>query len=179
MQELLRLSRGIDTLNEAIGRLVLWLVLAASLVSALNAVSRYLFGLSSNALLEIQWYMFALIFLLGAGYTLRHDGHVRIDILYGRFSRRTRALIDIAGTLLFLLPMSLVILWLSLPMVAESIRIQEISPDAGGLLRWPIKLAIPAGFALLSLQGISEVIKRIAFLRGQGPLVREHAVEAA
>lgn len=179
MQGLLRLSRGIDALNEAIGRLVLWLVLVASLVSALNAVSRYLFGLSSNAMLEIQWYMFALIFLLGAGYTLRHDGHVRIDVLYGRFSRRTQALIDIAGTLLFLLPVSLTILWLSLPMVAESIRIQEMSPDAGGLLRWPIKLAIPVGFALLSLQGLSEIIKRIAFLRGIGPLVQERTVEVA
>ncbi len=179
MQGLLRLSRSIDTLNEVIGRLVLWLVLFASLVSAFNAVSRYLFGLSSNAMLEIQWYMFALIFLLGAGYTLRHDGHVRIDVLYGRFSRHTQAVIDIVGTLLFLLPVSLTILWLSLPMVAESIRIHEISPDAGGLLRWPIKLAIPVGFALLSLQGISEIIKRIAFLRGEGPLVQEHAIEVA
>lgn len=179
MQGLLRLSRSIDTLNEVIGRLVLWLVLFASLVSASNAVSRYLFGLSSNAMLEIQWYMFALIFLLGAGYTLRHDGHVRIDVLYGRFSQRTQAVIDIIGTLLFLLPVSLIILWLSLPMVAESIRIHEMSPDAGGLLRWPIKLAIPAGFALLSLQGISEIIKRVAFLRGEGPLVQEHAVEVA
>lgn len=179
MQGLLRLSRSIDTLNEVIGRLVLWLVLVASLVSAFNAVSRYLFGLSSNAMLEIQWYMFALIFLFGAGYTLRHDGHVRIDVLYGRFSRRTQAVIDIVGTLLFLLPVSLVILWLSLPMVVESIRIHEVSPDAGGLLRWPIKLAIPVGFALLSLQGISEIIKRIAFLRGAGPLVQEHAVEVA
>lgn len=179
MNGLLNLSRAIDRLNEGIGRFVLWLVLAASLVSAFNAVSRYLLGISSNAMLEIQWYMFALIFLLAAGYTLRHDGHVRIDILYGRLTPRVRAVIDIAGTLLFLLPMSLLILWLSLPMVAESIRINEMSPDAGGLLRWPIKLAIPAGFALLSLQGVSEIIKRIAFLRGQGPLVQERAVEVA
>lgn len=179
MHGLLKLSRGIDTLNESMGRLVIWLVLLASLVSAFNAVVRYLFGISSNALLEIQWYMFALIFLFAAGYTLKHDGHVRIDILYGRFSPRTRALIDIFGTLAFLLPVSLLILWLSLPMVAESIRIDEMSPDAGGLLRWPIKLAIPVGFALLALQGISEVIKRIAFLRGQGPLVQERTIEVA
>jgi TRAP-type mannitol/chloroaromatic compound transport system permease small subunit len=174
---LLSLSRFIDALNENTGRLVFWLVLGSCLVSAFNALSRYGLGVSSNAWLELQWYMFALIFLLGAGYTLKHNGHVRIDILYGRFSPRTQAWIDLLGALIFLLPVSFVILWLSWPMFLESFRIDETSPDAGGLLRWPIKLAIPLGFALLSLQGISESIKRIAFLAGKTELGEEHAEE--
>lgn len=177
MNALFALSRAIDALNEKAGRLAFWLVLASCLISTFNALARYGFGVSSNAWLELQWYMFALIFLLGAGYTLKHNGHVRIDILYGRFSSRARAWIDLLGTALFLLPVSLLILWLSWPMFLESFRINETSPDAGGLLRWPIKFAIPFGFALLSLQGVSELIKRVALLNGHEAFPEEHAEE--
>jgi len=177
MNALLKLSGLIDALNERIGRLAIWLVLAAVLVSSGNALFRYGLNMSSNAWLEIQWYMFAAIFLLGAGYTLKHNGHVRIDILYGRFSSRTRAWIDLAGGLLFLLPTALIIAWLGWTGFAESYAIGEMSPDAGGLSRWPIKLAIPVGFALLALQGISESIKRAAFLAGRGALSEETAEE--
>ncbi|MEW5893683.1 MAG: TRAP transporter small permease subunit [Pseudomonadota bacterium] len=177
MQALLTLSRAIDALNEWVGRAVYWLVLIVALVSAGNAVSRYGFGASSNAWLEAQWYLFSAIFLLAAGYTLKHNGHVRIDVIYGRLAPRSRALIDLVGTLLFLLPMTLLIMWLSWAGFAESYAIGEVSPDAGGLLRWPVKLLIPLGFALLALQGLSEIIKRIAFLAGVGPLAEEAAEE--
>lgn len=177
MNALLQLSRLIDAVNERVGRLVMWLVLAAVLVSAGNAVLRKAFNVSSNAWLEIQWYMFAAIFLFGAGYTLKHNGHVRIDILYGRLSARTRAWIDLVGSLLFLLPTALIIAWLGWTGFADSFAIGEMSPDAGGLSRWPIKLAIPVGFVLLALQGISESIKRIAFLAGKGQLADEAAEE--
>ncbi|MGH8728239.1 MAG: TRAP transporter small permease subunit [Burkholderiales bacterium] len=160
-----RIAALIDSLNEYIGRACAWLVLVAVIVSAGNALARYALGLSSNAFLEIQWYLFALIFLVAAGYTHKHNGHVRVDVFYSHFSVRTRALIDLAGGVLFLLPMSVVILYLSWPPFLASFQIGETSPDPGGLLRWPIKLAIPLGFALLTLQGISEVIKKIALLR--------------
>ena len=166
MKFLMALSRLIDALNEHIGRAVYWLVLLAVVVSSANAAYRYLFRNSSNALLEIQWYLFALIFLLAAGYTLKHDGHVRVDIIYGRLSSRTQHWIDIFGGVFFLLTTSFTILWLSWPMVFASIAVNEHSPDAGGLLRWPIKLAIPLGFALLALQGVSEIIKKAAALCG-------------
>ncbi|NWG86788.1 MAG: TRAP transporter small permease subunit [Hydrogenophilaceae bacterium] len=177
MKGLLAVSRWIDALNERVGRAVYWLVLIVALVSAGNAISRYGFGASSNAWLELQWYMFSAIFLLAAGYTLKHNGHVRIDVIYGRLSQRARAVIDLVGGLLFLLPMTLLIMWLSWTGFAESYAIGEISPDAGGLLRWPVKLLIPLGFALLALQGLSEIIKRIAFLAGLGPLMEEQAEE--
>lgn len=170
MKALLSLARAIDALNERVGRLALWLVLLATLISAGNALVRYGLNTSSNAWLEIQWYLFALIFLLGAGYTLKHDGHVRIDVLYGRASPRVQAWVDLLGGLIFLLPMSGLIAWLGWEFFLSSFRIQETSPDAGGLLRWPIKLAIPLGFALLWLQGLAEVIKRAAFLKGILPL---------
>jgi TRAP-type mannitol/chloroaromatic compound transport system permease small subunit len=176
MKTLLSLARGIDALNERIGRAVLWLVGLATLVSALNAVSRYALGLSSNAWLELQWYLFAGIFLLGAGYTLRHNGHVRIDIFYGRASARAQALIDLAGGLLFLLPLALLMAWLSWPGFAESWRLGETSPDAGGLVRWPVRLLIPLGFGLLALQGVAECIKRVAVLRGELTLAPESPV---
>lgn len=166
MKRLLSLSRAIDALNERCGRIVAWLVLAAVLVSSVNALMRYALSLGSNAWLELQWYLFSAIFLLAAGYTLRHNGHVRIDILAGKASQRARAWIDICGGMLFLLPMALVILYLSWPMFLQSYVGGEVSADAGGLMRWPVKLMIPLGFALLALQGISETIKRIAFLRG-------------
>ena len=177
MNALLSISRAIDGLNERVGRLTVWLVLAAALISAGNALARYGLDMSSNAWLEIQWYLFSLIFLLGAGYTLKHNGHVRIDVLYGRLSQRKRAWLDLLGGLLFLLPISGLIAWLGWKGFLASYAVTETSPDAGGLLRWPIKLAIPIGFALLFLQGISEVVKRAAFLAGRGPLAEEHAEE--
>jgi len=173
----LRVSRAIDALNEWIGQTAKWLVLVAVLVSAGNALFRYGFNMSSNAWLEIQWYLFALVFLLGAGYTLKHNGHVRIDLLYGRFTPRTRAWIDLVGSLLFLLPTAVLIGWLGWAGFADSWSIGEMSADDGGLLRWPIKLAIPVGFALLALQAVSEAIKRWAFLTGRGTLVEEVAEE--
>lgn len=173
----MRVSRAIDALNEWIGQTAKWLVLVAVLVSAGNALFRYGFNMSSNAWLEIQWYLFALVFLLGAGYTLKHNGHVRIDLLYGRFTPRTRAWIDLVGSLLFLLPTAVLIGWLGWAGFADSWSIGEMSADDGGLLRWPIKLAIPVGFALLALQAVSEAIKRWAFLTGRGTLVEEVAEE--
>ena len=169
MGVLLRLSRAIDWLNEQVGHLVYWLVLAAVVVSAGNAVVRYTFDMSSNAWLELQWYLFSAVFLLAAGYTLLHNEHVRIDVLYGHLSPRMRAWIDLLGSVSFLLPMALIIMVLSWPIVVESIERNEYSSDAGGLLRWPVKILIPIGFFLLVLQGVSEIIKRIGFLLGQIP----------
>jgi TRAP-type mannitol/chloroaromatic compound transport system permease small subunit len=177
MNRLLALARAIDALNERIGRAAMWLVLLATLISSGNAIMRYGFDRSSNAWLEIQWYLFALIFLLGAGYTLKHNGHVRIDILYGRFSPRLQAWVDLLGGLLFLLPLCGLLVWMGWGGFAASWAVSETSPDAGGLLRWPIKLAIPLGFALLWLQGLAEIIKRAAFLTGHAPLPREQAEE--
>ena len=166
MRALLALARLIDALSERVGRVVIWLVLVATVISAGNALARYALGVSSNAWLEIQWYLFGAMFLLAAGYTLKHDGHVRIDIVYNRLGPRGRAWVDLAGGLLFLLPMALLLMWLSWPMFHEAWVTQEHSPDAGGLLRWPVKLLLPAGFALLALQGVAEIIKRLALLRG-------------
>lgn len=167
MKALLAFSRLIDTVNERIGRAAAWLVLAAVLVSAGNAAARYALGLGSNAWLEVQWYLFSAMFLLGAAWTLARDEHVRVDVLAARLSSRRRAWIDIAGGIFFLLPVVLIIAWHAWPMFVQSFTGKEISADAGGLLRWPVKLLIPAGFALLALQGVSEVVKRIAFLRGE------------
>ena len=178
MNALLSLSRLIDALNDRIGRTVAWLLLAAILVSAANALVRYSLNTSSNAWLEIQWYMFSAAFLLAAGYTFIHNGHVRLDVLFGRYSPRTQARIDLFGTVVFLLPFTLLIAKLSWPTFAESWHSQETSSDAGGLVRWPVKLLIPVGFALLSVQAVSEIIKRIAFLRGliDDPLERHEKV---
>jgi TRAP-type mannitol/chloroaromatic compound transport system permease small subunit len=169
MKILLVFARIVDALNERVGRAVAWLVLVAALVSAGNATMRYSLNLSSNAWLEIQWYLFSAIFLLGAGYTLKKNAHVRIDVIAGRLSTRAQAWIDIVGGLAFLLPMSVMILTLSVPMFWRSYVGGEISADAGGLVRWPVKLLIPAGFALLTLQGLAEIAKRVAFLRGAAP----------
>jgi TRAP-type mannitol/chloroaromatic compound transport system permease small subunit len=177
MSALLRLSRLIDATNERVGRTLLWLVLGVTAVSAVNALVRYGLARSSNAWLEAQWYLFAAIFLLAAGYTLKHNGHVRIDVIYARLGARARAWIDILGSLLFLLPLCGLMVWLAWPGFLESLRVGETSPDAGGLIRWPVRLLIPLGFALLGLQGVSEIIKRIAFLRGQGELPHEAARE--
>ena len=169
MRLLLALSRGIDALNERVGRVVLWLVLAMALLSSINAASRYLLNRSSNAWLELQWYMFAAIFLLCSGYTLLHNEHIRIDVVSSRFTRRTQVWVDIFGTIFFLLPMSLVILKLSWPIFMNAWVSGEMSSNAGGLIRWPARALVPAGFFLLSLQGVSELIKRIAFLKGLIP----------
>lgn len=169
MKFLLSLSRSIDVLNNFVGRTVYWLVLVSVLVSAGNATVRYALNTSSNAWLEIQWYLFSAVFLLCAGYTLLHNEHIRIDVIYGRFTRRTQVWIDLFGTAFFLLPMALIIMALSWPMFMDSYTRGEISGDAGGLIRWPVKLLIPAGFFLLSVQGLSELIKRVAWLCGLAP----------
>lgn len=167
MQRLLRLARGIDRFSEWTGRLVYWLVLAMVLIGAYNALVRYVAPeLSSNMYLELQWYLFALVFLLGAAYTLRHDAHVRVDVLYGRLSRKGRAWVNVLGTLLFLLPFCALMLWTSWPAVVNSWAVREVSPDPGGLPRYPIKTMILVGFAFLALQGVSLLIKEIAVLRG-------------
>jgi TRAP-type mannitol/chloroaromatic compound transport system permease small subunit len=167
MKPLLALSRLIDAVNERLGRLANWMVLIACLISAGNAFSRYLLDLSSNAWLEIQWYLFAGMVMLGASYTLNRNEHVRVDLVYGRLSTRAQVWVDIIGGLLFLLPAMVVMSWTAWPMLIESWRIGEVSTNAGGLIRWPVKLVIPVGFALVALQGISEIIKRVAYLRGE------------
>ena len=169
MRSLLALSRAVDVLNEHVGRLAYWAVLVMVLVSAGNATSRYALDMASNAWLELQWYLFAFVFLLCAGYTLLHNEHIRIDIISSRLSRRAQIWIDVFGILFFLLPMSLFILWLSWPVFMNAWTSGEISANPGGLIRWPARLVIPVGFFLLSLQGISELIKRIAYLRGLIP----------
>lgn len=166
MLNLLTLSRLIDRLNAAVGRWVAWLVLAAVLVSAGNAVVRKLLNTSSNAFLEVQWYLFAAVFLLVAGDTLRRQAHVRIDVLSGRLSKRTQAWIDILGVVCFLMPLVVMVIWLSWPIVARAYATGEMSNNAGGLIRWPVLALLPLGFALLGLQGLSELIKRVAWLRG-------------
>ena len=166
MTLLLKLSQLIDWLNERVGKGAFWLVLIMTLISAGNASYRFVFNDSSNGLLEIQWYLFAAVFLLCAPYTLQRNEHVRIDVLSGKLSPRGLAVIDIIGTVFFLLPMVVLVLWLSLPLVAESYKINEYSANAGGLIRWPVKILLPIGFTLLALQGVSELIKRIAFLAG-------------
>jgi len=169
MHALLRLSGLIDALTERVGQAARWLILLTALISAGNATARYAFNLSSNAWLEVQWYLFAAVFLLCAGYALKHDQHVRIDVIASRFSRRAQAWIEIFGTVFFLLPMALLILGLSWPVFVDSWRSGEVSSNANGLVLWPARLLVPAGFALLVLQGIAELIKRIAFLRGLIP----------
>lgn len=169
MSFLLRISRLIDWINERVGRSVMWLVLIAVVISAGNALVRKLFNTSSNALLEIQWYLFAAIFMLAAGYTFLRNEHVRIDILTSRLSPRGQNMVDVVGILFFLLPMAGLILWLSWPIVMTSVASGEMSQNAGGLIRWPVKMLLPLGLALLVLQAFSELIKRIAFLSGHGP----------
>ncbi|RBA23906.1 TRAP transporter small permease subunit [Herminiimonas fonticola] len=169
MSFLLSLSRFIDNLNEKIGHGISWALLIAVLICTGNAAIRYLFNISSNGWLEIQWYLFGAIFLLATSYTLRRNEHVRIDVIVSHFSKRTQVWIDLIGFLLFLMPATLLILYYSTPYAWTSIQNQEVSSNAGGLIVWPAKLLIPVGFVLLALQGISEIIKRIGFLQGKVP----------
>lgn len=169
MQTLLKLSRAIDWLNEKCGRLFMLLVLVAVLISAGNAIMRKAFNMSSNAFLEIQWYLFGAIFLMCAGYTLLKNDHVRIDVIIGRLSRRAHAWIDIFGSLLFLLPLCAIVIYHGWPQFMKAWTIQEMSADAGGLIRWPVLLLIPVGFSLLAAQGVSQIIKNAGYLRGLAP----------
>ena len=176
---LLRISALIDALNERVGKLVYWLVLATVLISAGNAIMRKMFSMSSNAWLELQWYLFSAVFLLCAGYTLLRNEHVRIDVVAGRLTPRAQAWIDVFGTVFFLLPMAIAIMVMSWPYFLLSYTENEISGSAGGLALWYGRILMPAGFFLLSLQGISELIKRIAFLAGAGPdPIKRHDVNA-
>ena len=169
MNFLLALSRRIDRFTEFIGRNVAWLVLAAVLISAINAVVRKAFDIGSNAFLELQWYLFAAVFLLASGYTMLRQEHVRIDVLSGRFSKKVQIWIDIVGITCFLFPFIFMIIKLAMPLVINAYQTGEVSSNAGGLIRWPVFALLPLGLALLGIQGISELIKRIAFLQGRIP----------
>ena len=169
MQALLALSRAIDRLNAFVGKYSIWLIFAATFISAANAIVRKAFDASSNAFLEVQWYLFAWSFLLAAGYTLLHREHVRIDVINSRLSKTKQVWIDIIGFALFLTPLCVTILWLSMPVVIQMYQSGEMSGNPGGLIRWPVWAAIPVGITLLMLQGLSELVKRIAFLTGDGP----------
>lgn len=166
MQALLRLSRGIDWLNAQVGKYVIWLILAATIVSGVNAVVRKVFHTSSNAFLEVQWYFFAASFLLAAGYTLLEKEHVKVDVINAKLQLRTRVWIDVLGFALFLTPICVVVLYYSIPFFLQAYNTSEMSSNAGGLIRWPVYLMMPLGFGLLMLQGFSELVKRIAFLKG-------------
>lgn len=169
MNALLGLSRAVDRLNEAVGKATVWIVLIVVVISAGNAVVRYALDWSSNGLLEVQWYLFSAIFLLCAGYVLKKNEHIRIDVIFGRYSPRTQNWIDVFGFVAFFMPMVIMTLWLSWPVFVNAWNSGEISANPGGLVRWPVRLLLPVGFALLLLQGVSELIKRLAFLAGSGP----------
>ena len=174
MQRWLRLASGIDRFNEWTGRSLYWLTLAMVLIGSFNAIVRYLdrytgLSLSSNTYIELQWYLFSLVFLLGAAYTLKHNAHVRVDVYYGRLSARGKAWVDLLGTVLLLLPFCVLMLWAAWPVVRESWSLLEVSPDPGGLPRYPIKTVIPIAFLLLMVQGGAMLIRQIAILRGHLP----------
>ena len=166
MHALLKFSHAVDRLNALVGRYVIWLILGSTVISGINAIVRKAFNYSSNAYLEVQWYLFAAAFLLAAGYTLLHGEHVRIDVVSGRLSRRGQIWIDVIGFAFFLTPMCLTVLWYGIPFFLQGYRSGEMSNNPGGLIRWPVYLMMPLGVALLLLQGWSELIKRIAFLKG-------------
>lgn len=166
----MKASRVIDAINDKFGVIAIYLVLISCVVSAGNAVSRHFLGLSSNAWLEIQWYMFAAIVLLGGPYTLKVNEHVRVDLVYASVSDRARLWIDILGGLFFLLPICLILVYFTWPFFLDSWRINEASQNAGGLIRWPVKLLLPVGFALMALQGVSEIIKRVAVISNRSRL---------
>ncbi len=166
MTPLLKLSGLIDRVNDRVGKLTMWLVLAAVLISAGNAIVRKAFNIGSNAFLEIQWYIFAAVFMLGVGYVMLKNAHVRIDFISSRLSKRTNAWIDAIGIVIFTIPLSIIMIDLGWPLFARALQSGEMSQNAGGLIRWPALMLVPLGFAILLLQSISELIKRIAFLRG-------------
>jgi len=174
MSFLLKISRLIDASSDLIGKVVMWFILATTLISAGNAIVRKLFDSSSNALLEIQWYLFAAVFMLGSGYAFLRNAHVRIDFLSSRFSARGRNWVDVVGILVFLFPLCYMMAKLGWPLFERAWTTGEMSSNSGGLIRWPVYGLIPLGFAILFLQGISELIKRLAFLTGNGPDVLAH-----
>lgn len=176
MHLLLRLSKLIDTCNERIGRTAAWLGLAAVIVSAVSATLRYSINVGSNAWLEMQWYLNSAVFMLVAAWALKRNDHVRIDVIAGKLSARAQAWIEILGSSLMLLPAVLIIGWYSWPSLVNSYEIGEYSSDPGGLIRWPVRLLIPVAFTMLALQGVSEIIKRVAFLKGlaSGPSPERH-----
>jgi TRAP-type mannitol/chloroaromatic compound transport system permease small subunit len=169
MRPLLKFSSAVDWLNAQVGKWVIWLILGSTLISAVNALVRKIFNTSSNAYLEVQWYLFAAAFLLAAGYTLLNGEHVKIDVVSSRLSKRAQIWIDVFGFLFFLLPVCLTILYYGIPFFLQGFRSGEMSSNAGGLIRWPVYLLMPVGFALLLLQGLSELVKRLAFLQGLIP----------
>jgi len=166
LQALLKLSGAIDALNEAIGKLVMWLILAAVVISAGNAIMRKAFDIGSNAYLEIQWYLFSAVFMLGSGYVFLRNAHVRIDFISSKLSKRTNAFIDAVGIVVFVIPLCLILMNLGWPVFERAWTSGEMSSNAGGLIRWPVMLLIPLGFLILMLQSVSELIKRVAFLSG-------------
>jgi len=174
MTLLLSLSRLIDKITTGIGKFTMWLILATTLISAGNAIVRKIFNVSSNGLLEIQWYLFAAVFLLGAGYGFLRNSHVRIDFIAAKLSSRTRNWIDVVGIIAVLFPFCVLSIVLSWPLFTNALTSGEMSQNAGGLIRWPAYGLIPLGFGLLAMQGVSELIKRIAFLIGHGPDVLSH-----
>ncbi len=166
MDGLLRIARGIDWLNEKVGRLAVWAVLVSCMVSAVNASLRYLISSSSNAWLELQWYLFGVMVLLGAPFVLKVNEHVRVDVIYSRLEPRRQAIVDLFGMIFFLMPAAILLAWMSWPWFVDSFVTHEMSSNAGGLIRWPVKLLLPVGFGLLMLQGVSEIIKRVGYLKG-------------
>lgn len=174
MTALLRLSQWIDSFSELIGKTIRWLVLGAVLISAGNAIIRKAFNIGSNAFLEIQWYLFAAVFMLGVGFVFMRNAHVRIDFISSKFSARGRNWVDVIGILVFVFPLCYMMATLGWPLFVNAYESGEMSSNAGGLIRWPVYALIPAGFALLALQSLSELIKRIAFLTGNGPDVLAH-----
>lgn len=174
MKSLLLFSRWMDAFSDRLGKLGMWLILLTTLISAANAISRKAFDLSSNAFLEIQWYLFAAVFLLGGGFAFLRNAHVRIDFLSNKFSNRTRNWIDILGIVVFIVPLCYLMIVLGWPLFERAYQSGEMSSNAGGLIRWPVYLLIPVGFAVLLLQSLSELVKRAAFLTGQGPDVLAH-----
>ena len=169
MTALLQISRIIDAITERIGKLVMWLILAAVVISAGNAMMRKAFDIGSNAYLEIQWYLFSAVFMLGSGYVFLRNAHVRIDFISGKLSKRTNAIIDALGMVVFVIPLCLILISLSWPVFERAWVSGEMSQNAGGLIRWPVQLLIPLGFSLLLVQSVSELIKRVAFVRGLIP----------
>jgi TRAP-type mannitol/chloroaromatic compound transport system permease small subunit len=180
MRALLKFSRAVDGLNALVGRWVIWLILASTVISGLNAIVRKAFNTSSNAYLEVQWYLFAAAFLLAAGYTLLNGEHVKIDVISSKLSKRKQIWIDVIGFAFFLTPVCIVILYYGIPFFLQGLRSGEVSSNAGGLIRWPVYIFIPLGFGLLLLQGLSELVKRVAFLRGliPDPTQKAHAKTA-